>query len=138
MVSDQVQVRFADLPRSVGAEPNPDGFVQRFKPEELAVVEGVPVAAFYLLVSVLTLVGTQDYIRYAIAHGELGQQPAAVAETLAARFFGSLGDWDGEFYLYEDSPYASKLLGYEEITVADYITLSRTTTDYDLGDGDGR
>lgn len=101
-------------------------------------VEGVPVAAFYLLVSVLTLVGTQEYIRYAIAHGELGQQPEAVAKTLAARFFGSLGDWDGEFYLYEGSAYASKLLSYEEITVADYITLIRTTPDYDLGDGDGR
>ena len=138
MVSNQVQARFADLPRSVAAEPNPDGFIQRFNPEDLAEVKGVPVAAFYLLVRVLTLVGTQEYVRYAIAHGELGQQPAAVAETVAARFFGALGDWDGEFYLYEGSAYASKLLSYEEITVADYISLSRTTPDYDFGVGENR
>lgn len=132
-VFDQVQVRFADLPKSVAAEPNPAGFVQRFNPEELEVIEGVPIAAFYLLVIVLTLAGTQEYIRYAIAHGDIDQKPEDVAETVAARFFGSLGDWDGEFYIREGSPYSSKLLSYEEITVADYLTLSRTTPDYDLG-----
>ena len=137
VIASPVQVRFADLPKSVAAEPNPDGFVQRFKPEELAVIEGVPIAAFYLLVTVLTLAGTQESIRYAIAHGDTGQKPEEVAETVAAWFFGSLGDWDGEFYLREQSPYASKLLSYEEITMADYITLSRTTPDYDLGVCDG-
>ena len=137
-VREQVQVRFADLPKSVAAEPNPDGFVQRFEPEALAVIEGVPIAAFYLLVTVLTLVGTQAHKRYAIAHGDLGQQPENVAETVAARFFGSLGDWDGEFYLWEGSPYASKLLSFEHITVADYVTLRRTTPDYDLGVSENR
>jgi hypothetical protein len=129
----QVQIRFADLPKSVAAEPNPNGFVQCFKPEALEVIAGVPVAAFYLLVKVLTLVGTQEHIRYAIAHGDHSQPPAAVAETVVARFFGSLGDWDGEFYLREGSPYASKLVSFEHITLADYVTLSRTTPDYNLG-----
>ncbi len=136
-VSDRIQIRFADLPKSVAAEPNPDGFVQRFSPKELEMIEGVPVAAFYLLVTVLTLVGTQEHKRYAIAHGDIGQKPEDVAETVAACFFGSLGDWDGEFYLREQSPYASKLLSYEEITMANYIMLSRTTPDYDLGVCDG-
>ncbi|PZO16896.1 MAG: hypothetical protein DCF25_11925 [Leptolyngbya foveolarum] len=132
-VCDGIQVRFADLPQSVAANPNPDGLVQTFSFEELALVEGVPVAAFYLLVTVLTLVGTQEYVRYAIAHGKDNQRTQDVAETVAAMFFGSLGDWDGEFYLRENSPYASKLADFELITVADYIKLSRTTPDYDLG-----
>lgn len=137
--SDPVLVRFADLPKLVAAEPSPDGFVQHFNPEDLEVIEGVPVAAFYLLVTVLTLAGTQEYTRYAIAHGDIGrlgdiaQKPKDVAETVAAKFFGSLGDWDREFYIREGSPYSSKLLSYEEITLADYVTLSRTTPDYDLG-----
>lgn len=138
MVSNQVQVRFADLPKSVAAEPNPAGFVQRFNPEELEVIEGVPIAAFYLLVTVLTLAGTQEYIRYAITHGDFGQQSEDVAETVAARFFGSLGDWDGEFYIHEGSPYASRLLSFEHITIAEYVSLNRTTPDYDLGVSENR
>ena len=129
----QVQIRFADLPKSIGAEPNPHGFVQVFQAEELAPVTGIPVAAFYLLVTVLTLVGTQEYIRYATAHGGIGHKPEEVAETIAARFFGSLGDWDGDFYLWEGSPYAAKLLSFEHITVADYVALGHSTPDYDLG-----
>ncbi|CAN5754646.1 hypothetical protein BH23CYA1_BH23CYA1_20130 [soil metagenome] len=129
----QVQIRFADLPKSVGDEPNPDGFIQIFQTTELTLIAGVPVAAFYLLVTVLTLVGTQEYIRYATAHGDLDEKPADVAETIAARFFGSLGDWDGEFYLWQGSPYASKLLSFEHITVADYVALGRSTPDDDLG-----
>ncbi|PZO07825.1 MAG: hypothetical protein DCF25_22600 [Leptolyngbya foveolarum] len=132
-VCDGIQVRFADLPQSVAASPNPVGLVQTFGFEELALVEGVPVAAFYLLVTVLTLAGTQEYKRYAIAHVEDSQKPCDVAETVAARFFGSLGDWDGEFYLRENSPYAAKLVEFELITVAQYVELSRTTPDYDLG-----
>ena len=130
---DGIQVRFADLPQSVAASPNPVGLMQTFDPEELTLVEGVPVAAFYLLVAVLTLAGTQEHTRYAIAHVEDGQEPCDVAETIAAKFFGSLGDWDGEFYLWANLPYASKLVDSELITVADYIKLSRTTPDYDLG-----
>ena len=132
-VSDGIRVRFADLPKSVAASSNVDGLVQTFGVEKLAVVEGVPVAACYLLVTVLTLVETQEYVRYAIAHGNTDEQPCNVAETVAAKFFGSLGDWDGEFYLWENSPYAAKLLAFEPITVAQYIELSRTTPDYDLG-----
>ncbi len=132
-VCNGIQVRFADLPQLVAASPNPVGLMQSFDPEDLVLVEGVPVAAFYLLVTVLTLVGTQEYVRYAIAHVEAGQKSCDVAETIAAMFFGSLGDWDGEFYLWENSPYAAKLVGFELITVADYIKLSRTVPDYDLG-----
>ncbi|MGB3573664.1 MAG: hypothetical protein WBG63_08035 [Phormidesmis sp.] len=132
-VSDGIRVRFADLPTSVAASPDPTGLVQTFGVEDLARVEGVPVAAFYLLVTVLTLVGTQEYIRYAISHGNASEQPCDAAETVAANFFGSLGDWDGEFYLWENSPHAAKLVDFELITVAQYIELSRTTPDYDLG-----
>ena len=134
-VSDGIRVRFADLPKSVAASANPAGLVQTFSAEELALVEGVPVAAFYLLVSILTLVGPQEYQRYGIAHGNANEQPCDVAETVVANFFGSLGDWDGEFYLWEHSPYAAKLANFELITVAQYIELSRTTPDYDLGAG---
>ena len=132
-VSGGIRVRFADLPASVAASSNPTGLVQTFGADELAIVEGVPVATCYLLVTVLTLVGTQEHVRYAIAHGNIDEAPEALANTVAARFFGSLGDWDGEFYLWENSPYAAKLLEFELITVAQYIELSRTTPDYDLG-----
>ena len=131
--SDSIQVRFADLPASVAASSNPTGLVHTFDAEDLALIEGVPVAACYLLISVSTLVGAQECIRYAIAHGNADEAPEAIANTVAARFFGSLGDWDGEFYLWQNSPHAAKLLKFELITVAQYIELSRTTPDYDLG-----
>lgn len=130
---DQAQIRFADLPKSVSSEPNPTGFVQTFDCGDLTSVEDIPIAAFYLLVTVSTLVETQAYTRYAIAHGDIGQAPKALADTVVARFFGSLGDFDGEAYIWENTPYSASLSAYEEITVADYISLSRTTPDYDLG-----
>ena len=130
---DQSQIRFADLPKASQPSQNPAGFVQFFSHEDLELIEGVPIAACYLLISVSTLVGTQEYIRYAIAHGDIDEAPEAIANTVAARFFGSLGDWDGEFYLWQNSPHAAKLLKFELITVAQYIELSRTTPDYNLG-----
>ena len=127
-----VQVRFADLPKSA-ASLNPAELTQTFKAEELKPIKGVPVASYYLLVTVETIVGAQAYTRYAIAHGQEGEKAYDVAETVAAKFFGSLGNWDGGFYLWEASPYAARLDGFERITIAQYIELSRTTPDYDLG-----
>lgn len=130
---DQVQIRFADLPMSEPPPTNPVCLVQCFSRNDLTLVEDVPVAAFYLVVIVLTLVGTQEHKRHAIAHGQTGQNPYDLAETVAAKFFGSLGDSDGEFYLWENTPYAAKLLSYEQITVAQYVELRRAVPDYDLG-----
>jgi len=61
------QIRFADLPKASQPIQSPVGFVQFFSHEDLELVEGVPIAACYLLISISTLVGTQEYIRYAIA-----------------------------------------------------------------------
>ena len=90
-------------------------------------------APLYLLVTVLTVVGTQEHKRYAIAHVHDGQSVDDVAETVAARFFGSLGNWGGEFYTWANTPYAARLLDAEPITVAQYAELRRTTPDYDFG-----
>lgn len=130
---DTVKVEFADLPSLVRHNPNPDGRFMVFHVSAIEAVQGVPFASSYLLVTVLTLVGTQKYKRYAIAHVEEGQSAYDVAETIAANFFGSLGDWDGEFYLWKNTPCAAKLLDSKTITVARYAELRQTTPDYDLG-----
>ncbi|WP_204141948.1 hypothetical protein [Halomicronema sp. CCY15110] len=41
------QVRFADLPKGVAADPNPNGFVEGFDNEQLEAVENVPIAVTY-------------------------------------------------------------------------------------------
>ena len=130
---DQSQIRFADLPKASQPSQSPVGFVQFFNHEDLELVEGVPIAACYLLISVSTLVGTQEYIRYAIAHGDMDEAPEAIADTVAARFFGSLGEFDGTAYIWPNTPCSASLQSWEGITLADYISLSRTTPDYDLG-----
>ena len=130
---DQSQIRFADLPKASQPSQSPVGFVQFLSHEDLELVEGVPIAACYLLISVSTLVGTQEYIRYAIAHGNIDEAPEAIADTVAARFFGSLGEFDGTAYIWPNTPCSASLQSWEGITLADYISLSRTTPDYDLG-----
>ena len=121
-----VAVEFADTPV---------WFVQRqhFCTSAVEAVETVPRAISYILVTLRTLVGDAMYKRYAIAHVEDNQTGADVAETVAAKFFGSLGEWDGDFYRWEGSRYGAKLLSYRRISAAQYETLSLTTPDYCLG-----
>lgn len=123
------EVEFADL-LGIPALAPPSCAFER---SQLKVVEGVPDACFYLLVTVTTLVGTQEHTRYTIAHGQVSESTHDVAETIAAKFFGSLGDWDGEYYLWTNTPCAAKLETFELITAADYASLRRTTPDYELG-----
>lgn len=123
------EVEFADL-LGIPALTPPSCMFER---SQLKVVKGVPDACFYLLVTVTTLVGTQEYTRYALAHGQVGESTHDVAETIAAKFFGSLGDWDGKYYLWPHTPCAAKLESFELITAADYDSLRRTTPDYNLG-----
>ncbi len=129
LCASRAEVEFADL-LGVAAVIPP---VHTFEQSQLEAVTDIPVASFYLLVTVLTLVGTQEYTRYEIAHGVAGESAAAVAENIAARFFGSLGDYDGEYYLWPGTPYAAKLEKSELITVAQYAELRRTTPDYCMG-----
>ena len=129
LLGDRVEVEFADLLGIAAVMPP----VHMFEQSQLEAVTDIPAAPFYLLVTVLTLAGTQEYTRYAIAHGAAGESAAAVAEKIAARFFGSLGDYDGEYYLWLGTPYAAKLEKFELITVAQYAELRRTTPDYCMG-----
>ena len=130
---DTVQVEFADLPYWVSHGSSTDGRFMSFHVSALEAVQGIPAASRYLLVTVLTLVGTQEYERHAIAHVDKDQEMHDVAETVAAKFFGSLGEWDGRFYIWENTLYTARLINFKRITVTQYAELRRITPDYDLG-----
>ena len=122
-----VAIEFADLPLAVVQR-------RRFCASAIEAVTTVPPAVCYILVTIRPLSGDYEMCkRYAIAHVEDGETGADVAETIAANFFGSLGEWDGDFYRWDNSPYAAKLLSYRTITAAEYDVLSLTTPDYCLG-----
>ena len=132
-MEDTVKIEFADLPLWVKHRSEADGRFMVLHTSAVEAVQGIPVASRYLLITVLTLVGTQEYEHHAIAHVEEGQSMNDVAETVAARFFSSLGEWDGEFYIWANTPHAAKLCDFKQITVAEYVELARTTPDYDMG-----
>ncbi|EDX82691.1 hypothetical protein S7335_993 [Synechococcus sp. PCC 7335] len=122
-----VAIEFADLPVATFKR-------RRFCSSALEAVTTVPIATSYLMVTIRTVVANHEMRKcYAIAHVEDGETGADVAETIAAKFFGSLGEWDGDFYRWENSQYAAKLLSYRIITAAEYDVLSMTTPDYCLG-----
>ena len=125
----QVKVEFVDEPELVSRNPRTQWC---FGWADIEVIEGVPVARLYILVSVLTRVGKQEQVRYVLAHVEDDQQTYDVAETVAARFFGGLGDYNGVFYQWPTSQ-SAKLIDFDLTTIGHYHFLSRILPDYDLG-----
>ena len=109
-----------------------EGSRHEFSAEQITFVEPCPPWGYcYLLVTIETLVGDQMYERYAIAHVTTLERPADVAETIAANFFGSLGEWDGEYYRWQR--HSARRIKTEEITMAQYIELRKVVPDYDFG-----
>jgi hypothetical protein len=76
------QVRFADLPKNVAADPNPSGFVEGFDNEQLEAVENVPIAVTYALVTITEHSNGQEHQRHCLAHPEMDVPIGAVTYLL--------------------------------------------------------
>lgn len=128
VLDNKVAIKFADMLGLAALK-----FPFTFERSQLEIVEGVPDASFYLLVTMTTVANRQVRKHCAIAHGQAHQSPYNVAATIAAKFFDDPNIWDGSFYFTENPPSPAELVKFELITAADYASLRRTTLDYNLG-----
>ena len=126
----RVEVVFNDEPELTSYEPKPRWF---FGWSDVEAVEGIPAARLYLLVSVLAIIEKQEQIHHILAHVGGDELVFDVAETATARFFGSLGKYDGSFYCWASSTKCTQLIEFTVITVGQYDALRHTMPDHDFG-----
>lgn len=119
------QVRFADLPKGVAADPNPNGFVEGFDNEQLEAVEHVPIAVTYALVTITERTNGQEHRHHCLAHAEMDVTIEGVAQAIALNWHPhGLRSETPETHLEVDVSQE-----YEEITTVEYAVLSRVLKD---------
>jgi hypothetical protein len=119
----QVKVQFVDLPKSIGLAQQAASCFNLFESNELTLVQGVPDAAFYLRVIVVERDHDRRYVHQCLAHGQRGQCPTDVANSVAQRWCDG-GVWDADEQVYRFSLHRFVLAeNWHEILLADYINL---------------
>lgn len=126
----RVQVQFVDLPISASVAQCCAGSLAIFESSELTAVNGIPIAAFYLLVTVVERRGDCRYVHHCLAHGQTGQQQMAVANGVAQAWYGDGGRWDADEQLYRFGCCRFVLAeDWREISLAEYVNFRAALTD---------
>lgn len=120
------QVRFADLPKGIAADPNPSGFVEGFGNEQLETVENVPIAVTYALVTITERTNGQEHQHHCLAHAEIGEDIEAVAQAIAHNWHPYGLRWSEALETHLEVDVSRE---YEEITVTEYAVLSKVLED---------
>lgn len=120
------QVRFADLPKGVAADPDPSGFVEGFSNEELKAVATVPIAVTYALVTVTERINSQEHRHHCLAHAEMDVTIEGVAQAIALNWHPHGFRWSEALETHFVVDVSQE---YEEITAAEYALFSRVLED---------
>ncbi len=118
-------IRFVDLPPNIAnQQTDPTGLVAKVANDELALVASIPMAAFYLLVTIVERYGDRRYEHQCLAHGKHDQQPEALADSIAQGWYEG-GEWDADEQLYRLGTHRFVLAEHWlKITMADYANWS--------------
>ncbi|PZO58024.1 MAG: hypothetical protein DCF15_06070 [Phormidesmis priestleyi] len=123
-------VRFADLPKTVSAAPNPAGFTETFATSDLTLITNVPIAALYLLVTIVERDGDRRYAHHCLANGIQGQRQETLADSIAQCWYESGGEWDAAENAWRfDTHHFVLAEDWRELTIAEYINLATDLTD---------
>ena len=123
-------VRFADLPKTESASPNPAGFTETFAISDLTLITNVPIAALYLLVTIVERIGDRRHTHPCLAHGN-EQEQATLANSVACSWYeGCGGHWDKQKAVWRfDTHHFVLAEDWRELTMAEYINLATDLTD---------
>lgn len=122
-------VRFADLPKTESASPNPAGFTETFAISDLTLIANVPIAALYLLVTIVERNGDRRHTHPCLAHGN-EQEQEALANSVAQSWYGDDGHWDKKKLVWRfDTHHFVLAEDWRELTMAEYVNLAIDLTD---------
>ncbi len=128
--SHQVKVQFADLPKAVGVAQKAAGCLALFENSDLTLVQDVPSAAFYLIITVVERDGERRYVHQCLAHGQRRQCHTDVADSVAQSWYGTGGKWDADEHVYRFSLRRFVLAeDWHEISLAEYANLRSVLSD---------
>lgn len=122
-------VKFADFPNHIEPRFNAG---TAFLNEQIQLIEGIPVADFYLVVTIDEQNGSQEYTTRVLAHGNIPETAGGIADAIARNWYEDGGEWDEDEDAYDfssDRPLRSSVANVEEISVGQYITLSKWIPD---------
>lgn len=118
-------IRFADLPKAVSVSPNPAGFTETFLNNDLTLIEDIPMADFYLLVTIIERNGDRRYVHHCLANGIQGQRRKTLADSIAQCWHESGGEWNtAEDAWRFDTHHFVLAEDWRELTMAEYVNLS--------------
>lgn len=118
-------VCFVDAPQNAeNQQIDPTGLAATFTNDELALLY-LPMADFYLLVTIVERHGDRRYEHQCLAHGRDGQQPKAIVNSITQCWIESSGEWDADEQLYRLGTHHFVLAEHWcKITMADYANWS--------------
>jgi len=125
------QVRFADLPKGIAADPNPNGFVEGFNNDQLEAIEGIPITPFYAIVTIDERNGEQEYRQQVLARGD-SEDFEVIAQEIARTWYDDDdgATWDETLEAYwTDFGATVSVAGWELITLAQYVALRDILSD---------
>lgn len=120
----RVDVQFVDLPKVLSDSHYVNGYSTVFISHDLTLVRDVPVASFYLLVTVVERDGDRRYVHQCLAHSQRSQNHTEVADSVAQNWYGVGGKWDADEHIYRFSLNRFVLAeDWYEISLAEYVNL---------------
>ena len=120
---EKSRVRFADLPRGIGADPT---FVRVFSNEELVLVDDISWADTYLFVEVVERNGPFSYRRPCLTYVKHGQAQEKVVDRIVENWYEGGGKKlaEGRYLFVEfDREVTVECQGYKEVSMAEYVNL---------------
>lgn len=126
----RVDVIFVDLPETLSESQQDDCCSTVFISNHLALVQDVPAAAFYLLVTVVERDGDRRYVHHCLAHGYSVEWHTTVADGVAKGWYGVGGKWDANEHVYRFS--LNRFVFSEDwhkISLAEYVNLRSVLRD---------
>ena len=125
----RVKVQFVDLPKAATIAQSFAGSLAIFETSELTPVDDVPVAAFYLLVTVVERRGNRRYVHHCLAHGQARQQQRQVADAVVQAWLDG-GRWDADEQVYRFGCHHFVLAeDWHEISLAEYVNFRSGLSD---------
>lgn len=126
----RVDVQFVDLPKALSDSQRADSDTTVFTSNDLTPIPDIPVADFYLLVTVVERDGDRRYVHRCLAHGQASEPQTAVADGVAKGWYGVGGKWDADEHVYRFT--LNRFVFAEdwyEVSLAEYINFRSVLSD---------
>lgn len=125
-----VQVIFTDCPPEASSPKYFNSLIAKFSAQSLTVIDSIPVAALYLLVTIVERDGERRHTQRVLAYSDSSQSQESLANAIAKCWYEIGGEWDESEEVWRFGTHHFVLAeDWRELSVAEYANLATTLPD---------